>query len=90
MGVKTSLQFSCRSKEIQAILAQYLSHDEARFLPALVLLCEQAVVEQRTQAVQNRKSQVALSCTKGLGRFYIAATRESGEPTEEGLLLSGQ
>ena len=69
------------------ILPDRLQHREARLAVRAVLLPQQALVDQRRDAVEDVQAEVAIRVADRLGRLERAASDEDREATEEALLL---
>ena len=73
---------AARLEPLERVGADRLQHREARLAVGLLLLAEQAVVDQRREAGQD-----ARAAADRLGGLERAAADEDGEPREERLLV---
>src|SRR6266566_10133411 len=85
-----ALQFLAGGQDLQPILADGRQHQQARFLPLLLHLAQQALVHERRHPVQYVCWQLTQSRRETLHRFQGTATSKHGEAPEEPLLLNSE
>ena len=79
---------AARRQPLQPELAHRLQHPEARLALDALLLAQQALVDQRGNAVEDIER--PLRVDDRLGRLQRAAAGEDGQAAEEDLLLRGE
>ena len=74
------------AQPLPSVLAERLEHDEARVAVVGHALDEQAVVDERGDAVEDVDAEVLAGVADGLGRLERAAAGEDREAPEQRLL----
>src|ERR1700694_2947844 len=90
MRLLDGFHFATGSESLQPIFAHRLQHQEAWYLPFLLRLPQQTLIEERGHALQDCFRSIIQSRAEGLDGFQGAATNEDGQPPEEALFLGSE
>ena len=87
MGIPCLLLFSTRSQAFQAILAQHLEEIQARFILPMCRLAQQAFIDERCHAVQDRDRHAPKRGRDSLYGLQRAPSGEDRKSAKERLLI---